>query len=187
MARGKKTIEFDQALLTQILNTLEEEQTFSNLNILYEAALKKYCFAGGLNSTRLTTALINLRVQKWQLTLKTKPGKRGRKASGDGTTKVVTVTRKIPVDKDLLAPLRAEIKKNGYSTKTERESVKHWKNVKLVDGIAAGSIKAAVKLNCLQCMNFDKAEVRSCDNNTCAFWAIRPYKKELIQLNTEHP
>jgi len=46
----------------------------------------------------------------------------------------------------------------------------------LVEQVADGSKAAAVKLNCLQCVGFERAEVTKCTSVQCPMWAFRPYQ-----------
>lgn len=36
---------------------------------------------------------------------------------------------------------------------------------------------AAIKVKCLDCMNWDKKLVKECDITTCPLWSIRPYNR----------
>lgn len=48
----------------------------------------------------------------------------------------------------------------------------------LVDRAAAGSVKARISLNCLQCCSFQREEIRYCSEKGCPMYPLRPYKTE---------
>lgn len=51
------------------------------------------------------------------------------------------------------------------------------RHLPVVDDLAAGSMKAAIKLKCLECCNYNTAEIRECESDGCGLWLFRPYKK----------
>jgi hypothetical protein len=51
------------------------------------------------------------------------------------------------------------------------------RHLPVVDELAAGSMKAAVKLKCLDCCNFNTAEIKHCESDGCGLWLFRPYQK----------
>ena len=40
-----------------------------------------------------------------------------------------------------------------------------------------GSLKACIKLKCLDCTNWEKKEVALCQATECPLWNVRPYKR----------
>lgn len=48
--------------------------------------------------------------------------------------------------------------------------------VKAADRAASGSMKAAIKLKCMDCCGHDKKYVRECTSYDCALWTYRPYQ-----------
>jgi hypothetical protein len=48
---------------------------------------------------------------------------------------------------------------------------------KTVAKAGGGSLKARVKLMCLDCCNWEKGEVAHCEIKTCPLWDVRPYKR----------
>jgi hypothetical protein len=47
-----------------------------------------------------------------------------------------------------------------------------------VRAIAGQSRPQAVKLNCLECVGWKKADVVTCETMACVFWPYRPYVKK---------
>lgn len=62
----------------------------------------------------------------------------------------------------LLANLRAEVpaKYRGH-----------------VERMAAGSLRAAVNLHCLQCVGYVRSEIAACTSARCPIWPLRPYQR----------
>ena len=46
----------------------------------------------------------------------------------------------------------------------------------MVDRLANGSKAAAIKLHCLQCVGYERAEVAKCSSWYCPMWPFRPYQ-----------
>lgn len=47
---------------------------------------------------------------------------------------------------------------------------------KSVQRLAKGSLKAAIKLKCLDCCCWDVKEIKGCEIKDCSLWNFRPYK-----------
>ena len=45
-----------------------------------------------------------------------------------------------------------------------------------VESMNNGSLKAAVSLHCLQCVDYSMSEVRACSSKMCPMWPFRPYQ-----------
>jgi len=45
--------------------------------------------------------------------------------------------------------------------------------------VARKSMKAAIKAQCLECVGWEKSEVRNCTALACPLWAYRPYQEIL--------
>lgn len=45
-----------------------------------------------------------------------------------------------------------------------------------VEKLKGGSLRAAVTLHCLQCVGYQRVEVRDCSSLRCPLWAFRPYQ-----------
>jgi hypothetical protein len=56
---------------------------------------------------------------------------------------------------------------------------------RLAERAAAGSRAAGVKLKCLECCNWEKGEVRKCEDKSCPLWQFRPYqgKAQVLLVN----
>lgn len=40
------------------------------------------------------------------------------------------------------------------------------------------SPRAAIKINCLECMGFDRGEVKACESDHCPLFQYRPYQEK---------
>jgi hypothetical protein len=158
---SKKPLDIDRQVMTDILNKLELAKTYTNRNALFEDASSEYHSARGL---KVSPAVIYLRVKEWQLTLKTANGKRGR-APGSGPVPQGERHKKLKNNSSLKA-MRAEW--------TADKDAKPF--MKLIDKIANGSLKSAIKANCIACANFQREEVKHCQVVSCPLHSIRPYQ-----------
>ena len=49
----------------------------------------------------------------------------------------------------------------------------------LLNKMEKGSKAAAIKMNCLDCCNYDTTEVKECNSTSCPSYLIRPYQKKI--------
>lgn len=156
--RGRKALPISQAILRKVIAELEEKQSFSSRSALWAAvADTKYA-----KSVGLTAQTAMLRAEKWGIALKTPKGQRGR-TKGQGFPAGATPGRKskrmpLPLVETLRAAMPAELSA-------------------VVDKAAKGSLRAAVKLLCIDCSGGSKKEVSLCEITTCPLWWFRPYKR----------
>lgn len=154
MGRGRKKFEIDKAVLVTMITEAEDKNSFENRNELFEY------LAGQLNVS--TTTVYN-RTKDYQLldSLKTAKGAKG----------VFNHTQVVK------AP-RGDKYKTAEGKKHIAEMKRRWlgKYKKLIDQIESGSMKAAIKLNCIDCTNDQTVEIKECVCLQCPFWMIRPYK-----------
>lgn len=172
MARTKIT--FDEKLLRDVIKEVEGANIYTAHSTLFEdvsSAYNKKSTVGQLNPQ-----VIRLRVNELGIELKTPKGKRGR-AAGCVINSGVKVPRadKIAGNKQAqatLVQLRKELK-----TKYSNDNKDNARFLPLVDKIEQGSMKAALKLMCLQCVDYDTKEVAMCNCTSCPLHIFRPYKK----------
>lgn len=62
----------------------------------------------------------------------------------------------------------------AYADKMHKDYPEHNK---LVEAVLKGSLKAAIKLKCIDCCCGDKKEVSLCTSYTCPLYRFRPYQK----------
>lgn len=146
----------DKTILSELIVRLDAEKKYSNRTALYTAVSNEYHSA---HQIRFSPTYVGLRVKEWNIELVTPLGVKGR-AKG---SKILSKEIKLKGNKSLAA-LRGEMEKDidaksflGLLAKVER-----------------GSLKSALKLNCLYCANWQKQEVKFCQCNTCPLHSIRP-------------
>ena len=157
MARGRKAIPVSQAMLTKVIEEIEADGPLPNRSALWEkVCAHPYCVAIGLKPQ-----VAMLRAKSYEgLVIKTPLGKRGREK---GCPPVAGGGRKRkPMAKEVMDRL------SHITPPTLQNDVKR---------AAAGSIKAAVKLKCLDCCAYSKKEVALCTIKECPLWHFRPYKR----------
>lgn len=176
MARTKVNI--NECMLRRIIQQCEAAKPYTARSALYEDVSAAYNLENKVNATGLkdiNQQLVYLRVKELNIPLKTPVGKRGRSA-GCVINSGVKVPRadKIAGNKqaqDTLVQLRKELK-----TKYSNDNKDNARFLPLVDKIEQGSMKAALKLMCLQCVDYDTKEVAMCNCTSCPLHIFRPYK-----------
>lgn len=177
--RGRKTIEFDIPTIQKLIMLAEEKNTYSGRDPLYNEVVRLYKESGAPNADRLTPILVYQRVKKFNLEVKTAPGKRGR-AKGEGFPARRTTPTTSPAKSAHIQKLRRFVINEGYPHTKDKNKPAHVRAIKLVDKVARGSMKAAIRLKCLECANFDREEIKNCQcGDTCSLWSLRPYQQEL--------
>lgn len=164
---ARPTIPCDKDKLIVAIAKAEEKDTYTTRDALNEAVAKIY---GELNpdDPPITKGVVYLRIRDWGLTVKTKPGRRGR---GGPIT-----------DSDRKAMNAGRVRKSKSPNPRKKEAIAALIKVTeprflpLVAKISKGSRVAAVQLNCLACVGYKTAEVRNCSSTGCAMWLFRPYQ-----------
>lgn len=116
-------------------------------------------------------------VKKHNISLLTPVGKKGRQKG----VKIEGAGRKRRV--------RNEKNYNAMIKSLNMQAVRgvHPSMVKVADKAASGSMKAAIKLKCMDCCGHDKKYVRECTSYDCALWTYRPYQVAPNDQATEEP
>jgi hypothetical protein len=164
---GRSTIIFEQDKLVSAINAVESRQTFPSRDAMFKAAIESYKIEfGGLNADRLTNILVYQRVKQWNVPLKTTAGKKGRVA---GTKMEIKQRKSISSSSVGIKALLTQINTDAPPEMRGRLN-------DLVAKMQNGSLKAAIKLNCLNCANYQREEVKHCECYECPLFSIRPYK-----------
>ena len=168
MAKGRKPIVLNKVEFQEVVTKLENEQKFPNRSQLWEA-VENTDWAKNQTPRPLTSQVAMLKAEDYSLIITTPKGIRGKqKGSGPVVTRQ-RKSRKIPPDS-----LQALICGIPVSMQETLQ--------KTIDRAASGSMKAAVKLKCLDCCNWSKQEVSQCTINSCSLHNFRPYKKSSTEL-----
>jgi hypothetical protein len=164
--------------LVQAIAEAEGNGPLSNRVTLYEAAALIYNLDLPEGFREITFSIVMKRIVDWKLVIKTPVGKRGR-APGSGIPKGLKPGKRVgrrakfaksSVALKSVAHIRADLKANNQE-----------RFLPLVERIEGGSMKAAVQLNCIQCMGYNQADVKRCGCVGCPFYAF------MHQLNLDEP
>ena len=178
---SKTPIEINKELFLQIIQDLENRETFANRSKLFEAVVADYNKLKADNLKAITPPIVYLRTNEWEVELKTPKGKRGR-AKGSAA----------PVGFGQGRPRKnkaAFAKKYAANFEALRDDLKRQDQERflpLVDAMERGSRKAGIKLHCLDCYGYSTGEVRRCQSITCAMHPFRPYQRA-EETDTEVP
>lgn len=118
--------------------------------------------------------LYSMIVVKHQIPLLTMPGKKGRQK---GVKVSNTRKRKGRNEENYNAMMKSLNMQSGRGISPALE--------KAADRAASGSMKAAIKLKCMDCCGHDKMMVKTCTSKDCALWTFRPYQPVPTEESTE--
>lgn len=170
----RPTILIDKTALESIINDAESKNTFPNISALCEHVCSTEWAKGLKNSAGkpavLQPQVVRNRIDEFKLSIKTVKGKKGNPGLSG-----VKRDRK---------PRAERFSTNELVTKslnTIRTNTPHGFK-KVVDRISAGSLKAAVRLKCLDCVNYQQAEIGteaclSCPLAPFVFVKLSKFKK----------
>lgn len=173
MARTETSV--SEATFRASVEKAEVNGPLTNYSALFKAVADLYNESG--ITPAITPAIASARITKWNISLKTTAGKRGRGPmspeqktalmAGRAATPRVARAEKFAIDPQIQASfvvLRENTPENLHT---------------LCNRIEKGSAKAAIKLMCCQCMGFDEMAkaIRNCTSKGCPLYAFRPYQK----------
>jgi len=160
MARTKLEINKDE--FQKVVNELESNQTFENPSMLWKA-VEASDWGKGLKPRALTAAVAYVRAKELGIIYKTQPGKRGPGVFPGGVPRGVRVPR--------------STKMKAFANSFERmrkETPERF--IPMVNKAEKGSAKACIKLKCLECANWQPAEVKHCHIISCPLFPLRPFQ-----------
>lgn len=150
---GRASLVIDKAELEREISNAESAKTFENQSRLFEYICGTDWAKGikdSLGRPKLPSPVnIYQRVKEFGITLKTQAGKKGGGLKGPRTK-----GERFKGDKSLLIKsVPAEYKP-------------------LAEKVVSGSMKAAIKLKCLECCCYQMTEVRKCTMTDCALYGF---------------
>lgn len=154
MARTK--LEIDKVEFQKIVTDLEASQIFNNTSALWKA-VEASEWAKGLKPRALTAAVAYVRAKELGIVIKTQPGKRGLPSSG----------ARVPRSKKM-----QEFAASFADMRTTTPKV----YLPLIDRAEKGSLRACIKLKCLECSSWQPSEVRHCSIIGCSLYPVRPFQ-----------
>lgn len=158
----KVAIPIDTARLQQEINLAESSNTFKNQSELFQY-IANTNWAKTTYKKPLTAAVLYLRYKQDALIVKTPKGKRGR---ATGTT-INRTPRKDKFEKN------PNFQKNIDALKRDNPTA-----IKSIEKLAGGSLKHAVRVQCLNCSGGCKKLAQNCNVIGCALYLFNPFKKQ---------
>lgn len=170
--KGKPTIQVCKTTLQKAIDTAEKDGPLENRSTLYEAVAENYNSLKSIDFKAITPSVVYLRINEFKLTMQTPKGKRG----GDGSQLHKNRGQRVKKADKFKASSEAQevIRKLRAAEIPERFNRDRY--LTIIDGIEAGSRTAGSKLHCLQCSNFQTAEIKNCVIQTCGSFLFRPYQ-----------
>ncbi len=165
-----KKLEVDRDELQRIVSELENQQTFPNPSALWKA-VEETNWAKTYQPRPFTASVAYDRAKELGIQYRTTPAKRGIGIIlSEEQRAAMLAARKNRKP-------RAEKMKTFATTFAELRKHSPTRYLPLVDQAEKGSLRAAIKLNCLECSNYHMVEVKLCPVVACAMFPHRPYQR----------
>ena len=172
MARTKKNV--DRSKLEAAIKQAETEQTFNKLGDLWVATAAIYNKSVPENE-QITSSVVYLRVGEFKIEFETQAARKGRTAMTDEQKAAMAAARQNRV------PRQTRIKGNRhYQASIDAIANQMADNgnarrmASTMRSHAKGSLKAAVRLFCFNCVGGEVREIKTCTSMTCPLWIHRP-------------
>jgi len=166
MARGRKPIEINLALLQQCIDEVESKEIPSTRSDLHEKVTDLY---NSKTKKPIKSYVVMLRIKDDSVKCKTPMGKRGIQA-GQAMPANINRTGRKPKSNSALEPYRAFV----AAWKEKYGDIPSLRG--RLARAAKGSLKALSQLKCIACSGFSQAEVKGCASFSCALYPVRPYQ-----------
>ena|SRR3990167_2259786 len=159
---GKPATEINPTELQQAITDLENKQAFTNRFQLWHA-LEQTEWAKTRQPRPLKAQAAMLKAKQFNLVIQTKLGKKGKqKREGNTTIAIPSLSKRSKkISLDIIEKLKKQYNEKYYKT---------------IDKLVSGSMKAAIKLKCIDCSGHDHQEVKLCALNDCPLYPFRPYR-----------
>jgi hypothetical protein len=159
----KATIQVDKQKLTDLINLLEKQETFTNRSALFQKVSEKYSAENGI---QVSPSVIYLRVKQFSIPLKTEKSK-------FDPSRFREKLNNIAVGDDTITPKAKQTTSDllEYADTKEKE-----KYLKVAKSTLRGSRKSCIRMMCLQCSNWQPKEIKNCPCVGCAIYLFRPYQ-----------
>jgi hypothetical protein len=164
-----KKLEVGRDELQRIVTELESKQTFPHPSALWKA-VEETQWAKSYQPRPVTAAVAYGRAKELGIRYQTSPAKRGI-----GIVLSEQQRAAMQAARKNRKP-RAEKMRAFARTFADLRKLSPPRYLPLVDQAEKGSLRAAIKLNCLECSNFQVSEVKSCPVVFCAMFPHRPYQ-----------
>lgn len=164
----RKEIKISQTLLTKVIRDLEVNGPLPNQSLLFEKAAENYNAVKEKDYPDISKALVYLRVKAWGIEIQTKAGKRGRQKLTPEDIAHMQQNRKTRGKRS------SKFNKNACAALETHFKQEAPRFLPIVNKCNNGSLKAAVKLMCIECGGWEPSEVKQCNITSCPLWNFRP-------------
>lgn len=173
--KGKAAV-VDSKLLQQCIILVEADGLPPNRGELFKKVAEKY--AADPRGAAIPFNTLQQIANKSNLTIETPKGKVGRQA-GEGFPAIKRVKKadKFAADPVIVESIKAVIGRIPLKMQERHANT--------IEKFKQGSRTAAVKLNCLECSNWQGGEVRLCVINSCAMYPFRPYQGNSVDADDD--
>lgn len=149
---AKQAIQINREDFQNVISSLELNGGFTSRSALW-SAIEESEWAKKLSPRPLTAQVAMLKAKEFNLEIKTPLGKRG-------ASKGIVRKERKRVSLEMVGDIKVPQKYNP-----------------LLKRLSQGSLKAAIKLKCLECSAWVAKEVGSCQVHGCPLFPIRPFQK----------
>ena len=163
-----KKLEIDRDEFQRIVTDLESRQTLSNPTALWKA-LETTDWAKALRPRPLTASVAGKRAKELGIQYKTEPAKRGLGVFTEEQKAAMQAARKNRKP-------RSEKMKAFAGTFAGMRGFVPKRFLPAVDQAEKGSLRAAIKLTCLDCSAYQPGEIKLCPITVCGLFPHRPYQ-----------
>jgi len=170
-----KKLEVSRDELQRIVDELESQQTFPNPSALWKA-VEETAWAKAHQPRPVAASVAYDRAKELGIQYKTRPAKRGLIALTEEQRAAMLAARKNRKP-------RSEKMKAYASTFTGMRNCVTERFLPLVAQAEKGSLRAAIKLKCLDCSNYQPSEIKECAITVCSLFPHRPYQRSLEKVD----
>ena len=163
-----KKLEIDRDEFQRIATDLESRETFPHPSAFWEA-VENTDWAKAYQPRPLTASVAYSRAKELGIQYKTRPSKRGLGILTEEQKAAMQAARKNR------KPRSEKMKAFSRTFEELRKQVPE-RFLPLVDQEEKGSLRAAIKLTCLDCSAYQPTEIKQCPIIVCAFFPQRPYQ-----------
>ncbi len=119
----------------------------------------------------LSASVVLLRIQEYNIPIKTAVGKRGRGKALAASRQNGTVVRRPRSEKmKAFAPTMNHLKEEWGETSPTR-----------VEAAQKGSLKALIALKCMECTGGQRTEIKGCSVFKCPLFPVRPFQGGVVE------
>ena len=163
------TIVSKEILINSVSQAESIQSSFATLGELWSKVSDLYnqtITEKQLQLKRITSSIVYLRVREWKIPFNTVAAKRTGMPAG---VRNQTGIKRSRGDKFKSSTIAQEALAQLQATLKGREQ-------KSFDRVVAGSLKAAIRLKCLDCSGDVKSNVTHCTVKSCSLWLFRPFQ-----------